>query len=125
MMSTTTKTCQACGKVLRGRIDKKFCGDSCRNQYNNQQRADTTNLARLIIYALRRNRKILETILEDKETAKASKEKLLGSGFLFRYHTHTYETQKGDTYYFCFEMGYLSIDQDRVLIVRRSDRNLL
>ena len=34
-----SKVCLACGKPLKGRIDKKFCDDYCRNNYNNQQKA--------------------------------------------------------------------------------------
>lgn len=28
-----------CGKTLKGRPDKKFCSDKCRNNYNNRRRA--------------------------------------------------------------------------------------
>ncbi len=30
-----TATCQQCGKPVKGRIDKRFCDDFCRNAYNN------------------------------------------------------------------------------------------
>ena len=29
------KKCLSCGKLLKGRVDKKFCDDYCRNNYNN------------------------------------------------------------------------------------------
>ncbi|MEJ2006354.1 MAG: hypothetical protein P8X57_15635, partial [Cyclobacteriaceae bacterium] len=29
-----------CGATVRGRRDKKFCDDHCRNEFNNARRAD-------------------------------------------------------------------------------------
>jgi predicted nucleic acid-binding Zn ribbon protein len=29
-------TCIFCGKVTKGRPDKKFCSDNCRNTYHNR-----------------------------------------------------------------------------------------
>src|SRR5882672_9331552 len=99
--SADPKTCLSCGRTLKGRIDKKFCDDNCRNNYNNQQKAKGSHSAyvRNINNALFKNRKILETILPDgEETAKANKEKLLRLGFQFKYMTHTYTTKTGKTY---------------------------
>ncbi|MEO7801082.1 MAG: DUF2116 family Zn-ribbon domain-containing protein, partial [Ginsengibacter sp.] len=72
------KKCLACGKPLRGRVDKKFCDDYCRNNYNNRQKAkgSHSSFVRNINNCLLKNRKILESILLEDETAKASKEKL-------------------------------------------------
>ena len=78
--SSDTKKCLACSKPLKGRIDKKFCDDYCRNSYNNQQKAkgSHSSYVRNINNALLKNRKILETILlVTEETAKANKDKLL------------------------------------------------
>lgn len=36
MTATETATCLNCDKTLKGRTDKKFCDDYCRNSYNNQ-----------------------------------------------------------------------------------------
>ena len=30
------KTCASCGEIIKGRIDKKFCDDACRSNYNNK-----------------------------------------------------------------------------------------
>ena len=37
-MSPTNKTCELCGKPLHGRIDQRFCKDTCRNNYNRTKR---------------------------------------------------------------------------------------
>jgi hypothetical protein len=40
-------------------------------------------------------------------------------GFHFQYHTHTYTNQKGNTYFFCYDQGWLPLDQEWLLLVRR------
>jgi hypothetical protein len=121
-MITAVKTCLACDKPLRGRIDKKFCDDQCRNSYNNKQYSDTNNYVRNINNKLRRNRKILEEQLGmSEEMVKTTRLKLLDHGFAFKYHTHTYTNKKGNIYYFCYEYGYLLLDGDWVLVVKRKD----
>lgn len=117
---TSVKTCQSCGKAIQGRADKKFCDDYCRNSFNNQLNGDTNNFVRNVINTLRKNRRILEDLIPKKEDlAKTSLDKLLQKGFQTQYHTHTYTNKKGDTYIFCFEYGYLMLDGNIVLIVRR------
>ena len=118
------RTCLSCGKTLKGRIDKKFCDDYCRNSYNNQQKAkgSHSSYVRNITNTLLKNRKILESILPDgEETAKANKEKLQRLGFHFKYFTHTYTTKTGKTYFYCYEYGYLPLDNDWYLIVKRKE----
>jgi hypothetical protein len=40
-------------------------------------------------------------------------------GFRFQYFTHTYTNRNGQLYYFCYEYGYLLLDKERVLIVKK------
>jgi hypothetical protein len=118
------KTCQACGKTLKGRADKKFCDDYCRNNYNNQLKAkgNYSALVRNINNSLLKNRKILENILPaTDEMAKASKEKLLRLGFQFKYVTHFYTTKTGKTYFYCYDYGYLPLDNDWYLVVKNKE----
>lgn len=112
------KTCINCGKIVKGRSDKKFCDDYCRNNFNNQQKAVETNLMRNIINAIRKNRNILQAILGNEEMTKTTKERLLAKGFQFKYHTHTYDNKKGGIYFYCFEYGYLPLDNDWFLVVK-------
>ncbi|MFI5129420.1 MAG: hypothetical protein ACHQFX_05490 [Chitinophagales bacterium] len=117
-----SKTCLTCGKPLKGRADKRFCDDYCRNTYNNQLKSTSNNLVRNINNALGKNRRILESILpEGEETAKANKEKLQRMGFQFKYITHTYVTKTGKTYFYCYEYGYLPLENDWYLIVKRKE----
>lgn len=116
------KICLSCNKVLKGRTDKKFCDDYCRNNFNNLLKGDNNNYVRNINNALRKNRRILEALLpEQEDMAKANKDKLLQKDFQFKYSTHTYTNKKGNTYYFCYEYGYLPLENDWYLIVRRRE----
>ena len=40
------------------------------------------------------------------------KSKLVARGFNFNYFTNTYRTRSGTIYYFCYEQGYLPIEND-------------
>jgi hypothetical protein len=122
LAQTETKNCLACNKPLKGRADKRFCDDYCRNSYNNQLKSASNNLVRNINNTLGKNRRILESLLpEGEETAKANKEKLQRLGFNFKYMTHTYVTKTGKTYLYCYEYGYLPLENDWYLIVRRKE----
>jgi predicted nucleic acid-binding Zn ribbon protein len=121
-MEVVNKTCLTCGKTVRGRSDKKFCDDNCRNNYNNQLKAGENNYVRNINNMLRKNRRILHEILPGNEAiVKTTKDKLVHDGFRFNYITHTYTNHKGNTYFFCYDYGYLPLEQDWVLVVRRNE----
>lgn len=122
MTVTETSACLNCNKTLKGRTDKKFCDDYCRNSYNNQLKASKNNLVRNINNALGKNRRILETFfIEKEEIAKTHKDKLLEKGFQFKYITHTYTNKRGNIYYFCYDLGYMPLDNDWYLLVKRKE----
>src|SRR5258705_3717205 len=92
------KLCLNCNKPLKGRNDKKFCDDFCRNNYNNQLKSIINNQVRDINSTLAKNRRILKGLLpETKETVTANKDKLQKLGFHFKYITHTLVTKTGKT----------------------------
>lgn len=115
---TKEKLCLECGEPVKGRVDKKFCDDQCRSNYNNKANSDTTAEMRNINNVLRKNRRILETIVHADGKGKISKSKLLDKGFNFKYFTQTYTTQKGTVYKLCYDYGYLPIENDFYMIVK-------
>ena len=116
------KYCLSCGEPIKGRSDKKFCNDYCRNNYNNQLKSATHSQVRIINNVLAKNRRILQTLLpDDKETVKTNREQLLLKSFSFMYITHTYTTKTGKTYFFCYDYGYLPLDNDWFLIVKKKE----
>jgi hypothetical protein len=113
------RTCPECGEVIKGRIDKKFCSDMCRNAFNNKQNSDTNNYVRNINNSLRKNRRILEETLQGEKTT-ISKQKLIDKGFNFSFYTNQVVTKNNHTYTFCYEFGYLPLeDKNLILIVKR------
>ncbi len=108
--------CPECNEAFVGRIDKKFCSDQCRNTYNNRQNSNQNNFVRNTNNALRKNRRILME-LNPNDKAKVHKSKLIEKGFDFKLFTSIYQTQKGTTYYFCYEYGYLPLENDFYFLV--------
>jgi hypothetical protein len=109
--------CCECGSVIRGRSDKKFCGDSCRTQHHNRQNASTHRQVRLINNILKRNRRILEQLVPaGVKTIQSAL--LLASGFDFGYHTRAEKTPSEEYRYYCYEFAYEPLNQHQWLIVR-------
>jgi hypothetical protein len=124
MQEKSERKCPECGDIIVGRIDKKFCSDQCRNTYNNKLNSDVSNTVRNINNILRKNRRILKEFNKQSGKSMVNKETLLTSGFNFTYITHTYTTKKGDVYHFCYEQGYLYLnDKDLYLLVENNDSN--
>ena len=112
------KQCLECGDKIVGRIDKKFCGDGCRNAYNNRVNKDIKNLIRNTNNRLRKNYRILETLNPQQKT-KTSRAKLIEVGFDFNYFTSIYTTKTGNVYYFVYDQGYLPLEGDFYALVKR------
>ncbi len=73
---------------------------------------------RNIIYILRRNKRILESHFKG-EKSKVHRDTLLKQGFTFDYFTNIYTTQKGNCYFYCYELGYLPLEGDWYLVVKK------
>ncbi|MCD1116944.1 DUF2116 family Zn-ribbon domain-containing protein [Chryseobacterium turcicum] len=109
--------CIECGEKIIGRSDKKFCNDSCRNAYNNNQNKDSSNLMRNVNNKLRKNYRILSEINIEGKT-KITKSKLDGLGFDFNYFTNIKVYKNGSEYMFVYDQGYKILEEDYVLIVK-------
>ncbi len=125
MTASETNSCLACLKPLKGRVDKKFCEDYCRNNYKNQQisKGNYSGLVRNINNALLKNRKVLESILANatEETSTANRDKLMRLGFNFKYFTNILIAKNGNTYHYCYDYGYRLLENDWFLIVRKKE----
>lgn len=114
------KGCLECGEKIIGRVDKKFCSDLCRNAYNNLRSRDKNNLMRKVNSILRKNRSLLESHNPNGK-GKVSKNKLMKEGFEFSYFTNVYTTKAGKQYFFCYEQGYLPIENDYLALVIKKE----
>jgi len=113
-----TRACLECGEKVTGRIDKKFCSDYCRNSYNNKVNKDSKNLIRNINNRLKKNYKILSDLNQSGKT-KVSRTKLYDKGFDFNFFTSIYKTKTGNTYYYVYDQGYLSLENEMFLLIKK------
>jgi hypothetical protein len=113
-----TKNCLECDEKIIGREDKKFCSDGCRNSYNNKINKDSNNYMRNTNNKLRKNYRILSSLNVDGKS-KTTKSKLLSKGFDFEYMTNILQTKTGNTYYFLYDQGYLLLDNDFYMLVKK------
>ena len=111
------KTCLECNEVIKGRSDKKFCSDYCRNAYNNKVNIGSKNLVRNTNNRLRKNYKIL-TELNASGKTKVTRTKLLNNNFDFNLFTSIYTTKTKNIYFYVYNQGYLPLDNDYFLLVK-------
>ncbi|PAM95844.1 hypothetical protein B4N84_04670 [Flavobacterium sp. IR1] len=112
------KTCLECSEKIVGREDKKFCSDSCRNAYNNKINKDSNNFMRNVNNKLRKNYRILSE-LNPEGKSKATRDKMLNKGFDFDYFTNILQTKTGNTYYFLYDQGYRTLENDFFMLVKK------
>jgi hypothetical protein len=112
--------CLNCGKPISGRNDKKFCDYYCRNGHNNKRLNEMEKTIKEVNSILRKNRSILKTLSPHGKTT-VEKKYMEVKGFNFRFFTHLFKTNNGDSYFFCYEYGYLSSDGNTVFIVKWKD----
>lgn len=120
MSKIAEKVCLECGDKITGRSDKKFCSDQCRVAYNNRLNRNETAYMVNVTNILRKNRRIL---LELNTTGKTrvNRDKLNDKGFDFNYFTSQYKTKDGSIYNFCYEQGYLPLDNKWYLLVVKGE----
>ena len=98
------KNCLACGKLLHGRSDKKFCDSYCRNSYNNQHKQADEKYIQQVNKTIRRNRRILKTLCPEGK-AIVRKSLLDKLGYRYGVFSGMYRS-KELTYYLCYDYGF-------------------
>ncbi|KRP29883.1 MAG: hypothetical protein ABS28_03955 [Cryomorphaceae bacterium BACL22 MAG-120619-bin32] len=112
------KNCLECEDPLKGRTDKKFCSDYCRNSFNNKVNKESKNLVRNINNRLKKNYKILSELNVSGKT-KVSRTKLYDKGFDFQLFTSIYQTKTGNNYFYIYNEGYLLLENDTYLLIKK------
>ncbi len=113
------RKCLECGELLRGRSDQKYCSDYCRNTYNNRLDVDTKNLIRNTNNRLRKNYKVLTELNKSGKT-KVTRLRLYDRNFDFNFFTSTYTTKAGKIYYYVYDQGYLELENDYYLLIKKN-----
>ena len=101
------RPCKQCGEPVVGRLDKKFCRESCKSIYHYlQSQQKEESLFKTIDRQLKTNRRILK---EFNRAGKATvrKQVLIDEGFNPKYFTHYWKAKNGNVYLFCYEYGFM------------------
>ena len=112
------KNCLECNEKIIGREDKKFCSDGCRNAYNNKINKDSNNFMRNVNNKLRKNYRILSDLNTEGKT-KTTRTKLMSKGFDFEFFTNILQTKTCNTYFYVYDQGYMSLENDYYLLVKK------
>ena len=67
---------------------------------------------------LRKNYRILSALNVDGKS-KTTRAKLLSKGFDFEFFTNILNTKTGNTYYFVYDQGYLALENDYYMLVKK------
>ena len=106
------KKCPNCQEPIEGRIDKIFCNNYCKSNYHYEVRKNkaATTFSK-IDDQLRLNRKLLKHFNQaGKSTIR--KEKLMEAGFNPKFFTHYWKNQRGQVYFFCYDVGFLELTEN-------------
>src|ERR1700733_10594063 len=112
-----SRSCKECDALLVGRIDQRFCSDSCRTSYHNRrsyvERKTQPECIATIQKTLLNNYRILSELRKKGE--QFSTMYLKDLGFSFRYLTSAVQ-QDGGLRCYCFNQCYLLGNQSIILI---------
>jgi hypothetical protein len=115
---TNMKSCRHCGHSLKGRTDKKFCNDYCRNGFHNAENAGKSEQIKTINRILYKNRKILESwLIGSTILIRVNRKELTEAGFSFNYFTHI-QNHQGSAYRYCYDLGFLPLNEKECLLWR-------
>ena len=69
---------------------------------------------------LRKNRRVLKKLNPDGNS-KISKFAMISMGFNFRFFTNVGMTSEGNVYFFCYDYGYLPLENDYFSLVKNKE----
>lgn len=124
-MSPTNKTCELCKKPLHGRIDQRFCNDTCRNNYNRTKRQHEKisphENAGEIFKVIKSNYEVLKLGIPGQTPEYngviCDTHAFLGSGINTKFYTSSFKS--GDHEWYCvFDYCYTSQDDGTTKILR-------
>jgi hypothetical protein len=105
--------------VSDGRLDRKFCSDGHKNEYNNAIKIKELEEIRKINIALKRNRRILKKLLGNSDEILVTEKKLISEGFNFDFSTHNIVSkQKKNKFIFSYNYGYCDAGYGKYKIVK-------
>jgi hypothetical protein len=67
---------------------------------------------------LKKNRRILSSLLSARQSARVHINQLQEQGFVFGYFTHVQATRTGLLYFYCYDLGYAKSCNEQLMIRR-------
>lgn len=113
------KNCLECHTSIQGRSDKKFCDDACRNSYHNRINQKQNSLTRKVHQTLKKNYRILVSIMAEHKKSKTTKDQLTSLGYQFDFLTHIKAHRNGNFSYWVYNYGYKVLDDKFILIIKK------
>ena len=109
--------CLECGQeITYGRTDKKFCSDTCKNRYHNNNHRDNRSLHHKVMSGIQKNYEILEKLFAmDIRTIDMGD--LISLGFRPEFSTGYKKIRSHDEYR-CFEYKY-NLSSSRLFNLQR------
>jgi len=105
------RLCLSCNKTIEGRIDKLFCSPYCKSSYHYiKNRNEKRTRFNIVNEQLKRNRNVLQHFHKAGKATIIQSE-LFNKGFDPNYFTNYWKNRKNDVYLFCYEYGFLSINE--------------
>lgn len=108
--------CLNCDSELKGREGKRYCSDSCKSAYHYTQRKVNDSFYLKVDRQLKINRKLLKKYNQSGFTT-LRRSVMKEEGFNPKFFTHYWKNKKGQVYLFCYDYGFLEIENDKFLIV--------
>jgi hypothetical protein len=107
------KTCPICEEEVKGRSDKIYCSKKCASTAYYDVRLENDSFFIEVDKQLKINRKILKKYNRSGYTT-LRKELLVEEGFDPNYFTHYWKNTKNQVYLFCYDYGFLLVEQKGV-----------
>jgi predicted nucleic acid-binding Zn ribbon protein len=104
------RNCPVCNSEVKGRKDKIYCSESCKSSQQYEKRTASDSFFFRVERQLKNNRKILKRYNLTGYTT-LRKEVLIEEGFNPHFFTHYWKNNKGQVYLFCFDYGFMEIEQ--------------
>ncbi|HMS30566.1 MAG TPA: hypothetical protein PKD32_12005 [Saprospiraceae bacterium] len=122
MLKSEKKKCEICSSEIFGRSDKRFCSDSCRALFHQNEKRPLSALVKKTNKVLLNNYKILSLFNPDGKKI-INRDRLEHEGYSFEFMTQIITTKKGNQYTFCYDQGFMQLEDGKLILVKREPKS--
>lgn len=103
---------------FKGRLNRKFCSEKCKNAYHNEVNRDRESVVRNLNKTLHKNWVILQELYNVSRSKPVNINILESNGFKTQYHTHIHNSPIGEKYTMVYDYGFKNYFDNQVQIVK-------